>query len=199
MNPMAVRTDLNVFTDNRRVITLRPDWHLCILRASQVVETLPEYFDPVFTPVREGGRYMMEPGHHFEWVWLLDEHRRISAAAGRVPRDTRPAAQILLDFAETHGVTAGGLIRMERWSDGAARPQPVRIWPYTERLKALSRMRPDLVPQGLTAMARNFAGMAPGLWYERAENGVLIPGETCPASSLYHIACAILEVRRHIV
>jgi L-lactate dehydrogenase complex protein LldG len=31
--------------EGRRVITLLPDWHLCILRASQVVETLPEYFD----------------------------------------------------------------------------------------------------------------------------------------------------------
>ena len=27
------------------MISLLPDWHLCILRASQVVETLPEYFD----------------------------------------------------------------------------------------------------------------------------------------------------------
>jgi L-lactate dehydrogenase complex protein LldG len=31
-------------SEGRRVITLLPDWHLCILRASQVVETLPEYF-----------------------------------------------------------------------------------------------------------------------------------------------------------
>ena len=31
--------------EGRRVITLLPDWHLCILRASQVVKTLPEYFD----------------------------------------------------------------------------------------------------------------------------------------------------------
>ncbi len=31
-------------TEGRRVISLLPDWHLCILRASQVVETLPEYF-----------------------------------------------------------------------------------------------------------------------------------------------------------
>jgi L-lactate dehydrogenase complex protein LldG len=37
-------------TEGRRVITLLPDWHLCILRASQVVETLPEYFDRCARP-----------------------------------------------------------------------------------------------------------------------------------------------------
>jgi L-lactate dehydrogenase complex protein LldG len=30
--------------EGRRVLTLLPDWHLCVLRTSQVVETLPEYF-----------------------------------------------------------------------------------------------------------------------------------------------------------
>ena len=32
-------------TEGRRVVSLLPDWHLLVLRASQVVETLPEYFD----------------------------------------------------------------------------------------------------------------------------------------------------------
>jgi L-lactate dehydrogenase complex protein LldG len=32
-------------TEGRRVLTLLPDWYLCILRASQIVETLPEYFN----------------------------------------------------------------------------------------------------------------------------------------------------------
>jgi L-lactate dehydrogenase complex protein LldG len=31
-------------TEGRRVVSLLPDWHLIILRSSQVVETLPEYF-----------------------------------------------------------------------------------------------------------------------------------------------------------
>jgi L-lactate dehydrogenase complex protein LldG len=38
--------------DGRRVISLLPDWHLCILRASQVVETFPEYVDRCSEPPR---------------------------------------------------------------------------------------------------------------------------------------------------
>lgn len=30
--------------EGRRILTLLPDWHLCVLRASQVTETLPEAF-----------------------------------------------------------------------------------------------------------------------------------------------------------
>lgn len=36
--------------EGRRVLTLLPDWHLCVLFASQVVETLPEYFARVEQP-----------------------------------------------------------------------------------------------------------------------------------------------------
>jgi L-lactate dehydrogenase complex protein LldG len=37
-------------TEGRRMLTLLPDWHLCVLQASQVVETLPEYFDRCAKP-----------------------------------------------------------------------------------------------------------------------------------------------------
>jgi L-lactate dehydrogenase complex protein LldG len=37
-------------TEGRRVLTLLPDWHLCILQASQIVETFPEYFDRCLQP-----------------------------------------------------------------------------------------------------------------------------------------------------
>ena len=38
--------------EGRRVITLLPDFHLCILRATQIVETLPEYFARLTEPPR---------------------------------------------------------------------------------------------------------------------------------------------------
>jgi len=38
--------------EGRRVISLLPDWHLCVVYGSQVVETLPEYFDRCENPPR---------------------------------------------------------------------------------------------------------------------------------------------------
>jgi len=36
--------------EGRRILTLLPDWYLCILRVGQIVETLPEYFDRCSQP-----------------------------------------------------------------------------------------------------------------------------------------------------
>jgi L-lactate dehydrogenase complex protein LldG len=36
--------------DGRRSVSLLPDWHLCVLYASQIVETLPEYFNLCQSP-----------------------------------------------------------------------------------------------------------------------------------------------------
>lgn len=38
--------------EGRRLITLLPDFHLCLLRATQIVETLPEYFARFPNPPR---------------------------------------------------------------------------------------------------------------------------------------------------
>ena len=51
---------------------------------------LPEYFDDALVPHREAGRFVVEPGHHSEWVWLLDWHARRRAEAGRSPSPRPP-------------------------------------------------------------------------------------------------------------
>jgi L-lactate dehydrogenase complex protein LldG len=47
--------------EGRRVITLLPDWHLCVLRTSQIVETLPEYFDRCPHPPPSMATYISGP------------------------------------------------------------------------------------------------------------------------------------------
>jgi len=43
-------------SEGRRVLSLLPDWHLCVVRASLVVETLPEYFDKCREQGSKGAR-----------------------------------------------------------------------------------------------------------------------------------------------
>lgn len=160
------------------------------------VAALPEYFDGALAPLREGGCFVWEPGHHHEWVWLLDEHRRIFAAAGRTPRDTSGPSKALMASAERLGVSAAGLIAGEMWSDGRVKQAATRVWPHTERLKALVRSgaSASAIEAGLDALWRFCDDVPEGLWRERWADGY-VAGESTPASSLYHITCAVLEVQ----
>jgi mannose-6-phosphate isomerase len=155
---------------------------------------LAEFYDDALAPVRHDGRFVVEPGHHHEWVWLLDEHRRISALTGRMLRDSSAPAAALMAFAERHGVRDDGIIAGELWSDGAVKQAATRVWPHTERIKAVARCKPSSQGAAVTALFRFFDDVPGGLWRERWANG-FVPGEPAPASTLYHITCAIMEIQ----
>jgi mannose/cellobiose epimerase-like protein (N-acyl-D-glucosamine 2-epimerase family) len=155
---------------------------------------LAEFYDDDLQPRRESGRFVVEPGHHHEWVWLLSEHRRISAHFGRAARDTQAEASALMAFAERHGVRPDGIVAGELWSDGVIRAASTRVWPHTERLKAVSRVAPAQRGAALNAMFGFFEDVPPGLWRERWSDGFLA-GDASPASTLYHITCAIVEIQ----
>jgi mannose-6-phosphate isomerase len=155
---------------------------------------LAEFYDSALQPVRHEGRFIVEPGHHHEWVWLLCEHRRLARQYGRAVRDTQSEAAGLMEFAERFGVRSDGIVAGELWSDGEMRQSATRVWPHTERLKAVARVAPEKVGAALTAMFGFFDGAPRGLWRERWDGG-FVAGNAAPASTLYHITCAILEVR----
>jgi mannose/cellobiose epimerase-like protein (N-acyl-D-glucosamine 2-epimerase family) len=156
---------------------------------------LPEYLDEALAPLREAGRFATEPGHHYEWIWLLDRFEAAAAAMGRpVDPSLRSAAEALFDFAERHGVDpSSGLVVNGLWSDGTISDGAFRLWPQTERLKAVARRRPDRLPEVLQALERHFAGLRPGLWIERMDAGGQPIAEPAPATSLYHLTAALTD------
>jgi mannose/cellobiose epimerase-like protein (N-acyl-D-glucosamine 2-epimerase family) len=156
---------------------------------------LPEYFDEVLAPRREAGRFVAEPGHHYEWIWLLHWYETAAAAMG-VATDPalKLAADSLFEFAERYGVNpSSGLVVNGMWSDGTVSDGGFRLWPQTERLKAVVRRRPDRVPGVLDALKRHFAGVRPGLWIERIDAMGNAIAEPAPATSLYHLTAAFTD------
>ena len=157
---------------------------------------LPEIFDESLAPHREAGRFRIEPGHHYEWVWLLDRYATAAAAIGRpVPPELAVACDALLRFADRHAASpAFGLVMNGIWSDGAVEGGGFRLWPQTERLKVEARRRDaERFAAALGAVERHLVGVCPGLWIERFDAaGQAVPGPA-PATSLYHLTAALTD------
>jgi mannose-6-phosphate isomerase len=156
---------------------------------------LPECFDEALAPVREAGRFLAEPGHHYEWIWLLNRYEAVAAAVGApTDPDLQLAAGALFEFAERYGVDpASGLVVNGLWNDGTVSDGGFRLWPQTERLKAVARRRPDCVPGALNAIEKHLAGARPGMWIERVDTRGHATAEPAPATSLYHLTAAFTD------
>ena len=106
----------------------------------------------------------------------------------------QPAAEALFEFAERHGVDpSSGLVVNGLWSDGEVSDGGSRLWPQTERLKAIARRRADRLPAALEGLGRHLAGVRPGLWTERLDARGHPVGEPAPATSLYHLTAALTD------
>jgi mannose/cellobiose epimerase-like protein (N-acyl-D-glucosamine 2-epimerase family) len=161
--------------------------------------TLGEYFGPDWAPAPgERGR-IVEPGHQFEWSWLLRHHGRLT---GQRHDDQ---ALRMFAFGEAHGIDAGtGLAVDELTSDGALLKGSSRLWPQTELLKArLARAEFDQAVDaaGIAAAANNLLDryIAPGpngAWRDQIGPDGRFLCERVPASSFYHVFLAFSELLR---
>jgi len=156
---------------------------------------LPEFFDAALAPVREGGRFRVEPGHHYEWIWLFDRYAKRAATLGKMVAPTLTfVSGSLLEFADRYAVSPDcGLVVNGIWSDGVLQDSGFRLWPQTERLKADARRMnsaSERLAAGERALAKHLAGVRPGLWIERMDaDGNSLNGPA-PATSLYHLTAA---------
>ena len=113
---------------------------------------LREFFDEDWNPAPGIPGRIVEPGHQFEWAWLL-----LRWGGAKQPR-ARAAALKLIEIGETHGVR-NGLATNSLLDDFSAHDAGARLWPQTERLKAAA------IAARLTGEARIFFdGSGGGRW-----------------------------------
>jgi mannose-6-phosphate isomerase len=155
---------------------------------------LHESFDSSWKPTADAAGRLVEPGHQFEWAWLLMRW-------GQRRADAREAACRLMEVAEVHGVRGGvainAIVNDTSIHDGSA-----RLWPQTERLRAAAlaaRLYGDtrywkMTAEAATGLLRYLATEVPGLWYDRLTPSGELMRETVTAGNLYHIVGGIHEV-----
>ena len=158
-----------------------------------------EYFDESLAPAPGGEGRIAEPGHQFEWAWLVD---RVYKRSGH---DSRNLARRMHVNGEVYGVDpATGVIADEIWVEGGVKLASSRLWPHTERLKAnLVHFERTGDPNSADAAVQAFDALMaycdvpkPGLWRDRRlANGAWADGPA-PASSFYHIMLALTELIR---
>jgi mannose-6-phosphate isomerase len=152
---------------------------------------LHEFFDADWRPLSDAAGGLVEPGHQFEWAWLLNRWGR---ARGR--EDARDVAKRLYATG-LRGVDPGsGIVMNALWSDLGVRDRAARLWTQTEYLKTALMFGDDA--QALRA-ARGLASYLetprPGTWRDKREAGGGFVEEPAPATSFYHLLGAILPLR----
>lgn len=152
--------------------------------------TLGEYFAPDLSPADGPAGQVVMPGHHFEWVWLLDQARQ---AGVRAPER---AGEALHEFAEAHGLDGAGLAVDELDRQGGLVRASRRAWPQTELIKAyVTRGEADKAAAVTEAFFDSYlATDVPGLWMDQfdAQGAGVTP--KVPASTLYHVVVAFREL-----
>ena len=147
---------------------------------------------------RDEGR-LREPGHQFEWVWLLHEFFRAT-------RDTSIAsyAERLFAFGHAFGIDSDGLVFDGVNAEGKLIAGTKLLWPQTEYAKTCvaraewfgdDRAR-ESIKKHLALIARHFMRPDGANWHNQlARDGAPIATAT-PARVLYHLFLCVAEVDR---
>jgi len=144
---------------------------------------------------------IIEPGHHFEWAWLLLRCESLHPAPLH-PAPLRAAALRLLAIGDQYGVRHGVAINA-LLDDFTVADANARLWPQTERLKAallaatLTR-EPHYWSMAHAAAASFFPYLetsVPGLWFDVLQPDGQFNIGPAPASTFYHMVGAIAALQ----
>jgi mannose-6-phosphate isomerase len=160
--------------------------------------TLREYFTEELVPQGAKKGDIVEPGHHYEWVWLLRQLQRLTS------EDVDAYVSALYKHADAHGWDGEGLIVDELGSAGNVITASRRSWPLTEAAKAniaegerAQGTFDEKAAQCFTILAERFLQRpVPAGWMDRIGASGEPMAQFIPASTLYHLFCAIAEAAR---
>jgi mannose-6-phosphate isomerase len=155
---------------------------------------LREYFDERWAvPAEEAS---VEPGHLFEWAWLLRRYESLAGIEAGSDSARLAAVSLRLGFDP-----ASGRIVDELAGDGTVRRGSSRLWPYTEALKSLAAERrrgADVAPAMVAMLDRLHAHYCTpqfaGGWMDQFDAWDKPLTTVMPASSLYHLMGALAEL-----
>jgi mannose-6-phosphate isomerase len=162
---------------------------------------LGEYFTTDLAPAPgEKGR-IVEPGHHYEWVWLLRRYRP------HWSQHVEIFAEALYRHADANGYDAHGFVMDELLADGSPRLRSRRSWPVTEAIKAniVEAMQgragaEDKAVRLTGLLLQNFlAERHRGGWMDRLDAAGMPAVDFMPASTLYHVMGAVDELHRYAI
>lgn len=160
---------------------------------------LREFFQSDWSPAPGDDGALVEPGHQFEWAWLLARYSRKREDAGALTDAWR------LYEAGLKGVDAKRGIAIDAMNiDGSVRSARARLWPQTEWLKAslilsslcTEKQRSLCLEQAAMAQRALWRYLTPhGLWHDKLLEGGKFIDEPAPASSFYHIMAAYVQLK----
>ncbi len=164
---------------------------------------LGEYFQADWAPAAGEAGQWTEPGHHFEWVWLLHAYTACSGV------ETRAEADSLYRFALAHGVQDDtALVRDAVSRNGQVLSNAARLWVQGEALRGIlshdaqgnaslaARVGENLLEYYLHGPKA--CPSAQATWTDQLDAQGQPAAERIPTSSLYHIVTAYDELDRAV-
>jgi mannose-6-phosphate isomerase len=156
---------------------------------------LTEYFEEDWAKIEP---VSVEPGHQAEWAWLLKGFERITGC---------PTGQRRIELLETalrYRDAETGCLVDEGDAEGNIRRPSRRLWPQTELAKAWVACAEsgepgaaDAARAALLRLERHYLSHpVRGGWYDQFDGDGTSRVDTIPASSFYHVLCAVTEAEQ---
>jgi mannose-6-phosphate isomerase len=165
--------------------------------------SLREFLGPDLRQAPGAAGLIREPGHQFEWAWLLHRYAVLSG-----DRSAREHAEALYRFGTKHGVRSSGPFAGAAYDEIEPSGKPIKttmlLWPQTEAVKAHLALFERTgeaaylaaAKQSIGLMFEHFISGEQPIWRNQIDEEGRTLQPDAPTRLLYHVIMSILEGER---